>query len=77
MGTGDPMGDPYSHGMCMRVNSYPLVYMGDSTVLFLCREYRYEVVILVGIYPLPSIDTVRVCLVGLWLCKKLMWSVSC
>jgi hypothetical protein len=32
-------------GMGMGVNSYPPVYMGDPMGLFLCRGYKYGVVI--------------------------------
>jgi hypothetical protein len=32
-------------GMCMGVNSYLPVYIGDPMMLFLCRGYEYEVII--------------------------------
>jgi hypothetical protein len=42
VGTGDPMGNPYPHGVYgYGVNPYPLVYMGDPVGLFLCRGYGY------------------------------------
>jgi hypothetical protein len=39
------MGDPYYVGICMEVNLYLIVYMGDPMKLFFCRRYKYEVVI--------------------------------
>jgi hypothetical protein len=39
-------------GMGMGVNSYPPVYMGDPVGLFLCRGYRYGVVIPGGYLPI-------------------------
>jgi hypothetical protein len=39
-------------GMGMGVNPYPLVYMGDPVRLFLCRGYRYGIVIPGGYLPI-------------------------
>jgi hypothetical protein len=45
-------------GMGMGVNPYPPMYMGDPMGLFLCRGYRYEVVIPGGYLPIAisSVD---------------------
>jgi hypothetical protein len=45
--TGDPMGDPYSHGY-----GYGGKSISDPVELFLCRRYVYEIVIPGGYLPI-------------------------
>jgi hypothetical protein len=46
-------------GMCMRVNPYPPVYMGDLIGLFFCRGYGYGVVIPGGYLPIAILSAFR------------------